>query len=273
MTKDEQDIAEQEATEALAAESEKASENAQFAIAAAGKDALRDVQDANAKSLADKKAALQASSEATEAAMAAELERKLSDNLASGKVDADKTKAATGKAVSEAMDETVAHYVANAREAVQKLAVEIQKASAKSEKAMTTSVHNSNNALGVTEDVTMRAEDQAQKAIHFMDVPHAEVKKSQESAQAVTDAVGNAVLATKFTTQASESGITKAQSAGDAATAAKIASEKIVKKVMKTKAGIVDATMEVSEALVKSENSLQEAKAAMFQAEKLSKMK
>lgn len=272
LSKDEQEVAQDQATHAMDKASEQAEEDAQFAIAEAGKNALRGVQGANTASVDGQVDALKAMSEGQEAAMAAELEGKL--HAAQGE-SAAMTAAANLNAKKGIMDEgdrATSKYISDAKEDIKDMVKKIQVAGKEMVVELNKTIDVGKDAQKLTDKMVLKAEDDAHYAVHFMDEPHAEVDKAQKAAQKTEDDVRTGVIGQKFASQATDDSLKKARDAADQAMSAKIGSNFINKKVMKTKAGITDVTAEVSQALIKAENADVEAKAATFQAKKAKEM-
>lgn len=272
MNKDEQEVAAEEAKDAMDEATQEAEEDAQHAIADVGKHALRGVQANNNAAVDGAVGNLKGMSEEEEARMAAELEAKLHASEAESAAATDAANAAAKKGILDEGDRAMSKYISDAKKSIKTLVGKMKVDGEKMVAELHTTITNSKQSNTMIDKMVIKAEDDAHYAVHFMDEPEAEKQKAQAAAKKAELDVRTGVIGTKLSTQATQDAITQARNAADAAMSAKIGSNFIHGKVMKTKAGITTATAEVSEALIKAENAKLEAQAAVFQAKKAKQM-
>jgi len=97
----------------------------------------------------------------------------------------------------------------------------------------------------------------------------AEVKQGQIAANVTEDQTRTSAIATKYSTQAVEKAKQMARKSFDMATQADLDGKVIFKRTMKTSAGIIDATMEINDALKKASKANIDAHQAEMVASKL----
>jgi hypothetical protein len=257
--------AEQDVQDAAA----EAREDTESAIAEEGKKNLRDVQASNDAAVDEAGNQLKASGEAQAAAMKADSQTALTAADQDSQVAAGFAKFLTAEGIKQEGAKTSARYIKDAQQIIRDLVQHIREKGQEMSKELKTAASVGVEATNVTEKYVLKAQASEHEAVHFMDVPLAELHKAQIAANLTEDAVHIEAMATKFSTQAVEHGQKEAQKAQQQAISANQTSKFIFAKVMKTKAGIADVTGKVEDALVKANNAHLESQAAEFQAGKL----
>jgi len=271
VNKDLQEVAADQAQQEVEDAAADAQKDSQAAIASEGKKNLRDVQASNTAAVDQAADGLKASAEAQEAGMEQDSARQLTAAEHESHVAAEFSKFLTAEGIKQEGAQTSAKYIESAQTILRDLVKQIHKAGKEMSHELKTTASVGTTATNETEKMVIKAEEQKEYAIHFMDEPLAAVHKAQVGANNTEDAVRSEALATRFGSQAVQHGTEEAKKAQQQATAANLTSKFIFSKVMKTKAGIAEATEEVEHALVKASNAHIESQSAVFQAEKLLK--
>lgn len=269
--KDFTDVAKAEAMEKVQDTSKDAQEDSKYAIEQAGRQNLRGVQDTNAEAIATAKSGMQAHTHMTADGIVSGLRNSSAEGQEDLNYDAQQAKTYTKARLESATRKVMAKYIQDAKVKLADLTQDMKKSSTEMNAELHNTIAVSSNAERMIDKLAVDAEGHANYSSLLWANTQAHVKEAQIDANKTEDQVRITALGTKFSTQAVEHASETSRNAFDMATQANLTGNAIMKKVMNTKAGIEDVTMEVYDALQKASKANIDAHQAEAVATKLNR--
>jgi hypothetical protein len=252
-------------------ESAAALKDSEHAIGNAGRKNLRSVQDANNEAVKEAGDKLAQQTDIYEQTIVAGVRNETAMGKNQMNYDALKTRQDTSEHLDAAGRKTTAYYIHMAKIGLEPLKEKMQE----SGEQMTAELHNtivvSENVERVVDKVAAEAWVHANYSARLWATTQRSVRAAQIAANVSEDQVRISAMGTKFSTQAVSKAKEMARKAFDLATEANLTGNMIIKKVMKTKSGIVDVTAEVNDALKKASTANIDAHQADLVATKLNR--
>lgn len=265
------DVAKDETVSSIKDKSEDAQKDAEYSIASAGRRNLRDIQKSRDESIQDAGSDLAVHSDLTGQYIISGMR----NETAVGKNQLDyaalKTRQDTSEHLDAAARKTMAYYIHMAKIQLEPLKEKMKKNGDEMTRELQNTITVSSNAERVVDKLADDAEVKANYSRVLWARTQAEVMSARIDANNTEDQVQTSALGTKYSTQAVQKATQMSRKAFDMATQANTTGNMIIRKVMKTKSGILDVTLEVNDALSKASKANIDAHQAEMVASKLNK--